>query len=112
SLNHNRFTRLNNFRTRHLETDSKVYAGLQSLRNMRRMEAKRRNMRAVRFEVLPVLGQSSTAVEPGDRSLDDPALGQRHEAFRLIGSFDDLDLDTSQDFGEPIGEARPLIGAI
>src|SRR5271166_218298 len=32
-----------------LESDSKVYAGLQSLRNMRRMEAKRRNMRAVRL---------------------------------------------------------------
>ena len=30
-----------------LEFDSKVHAGLQSLRNMRRMEAKRRNMRAV-----------------------------------------------------------------
>ena len=29
--------------------DSKVHAGLQSLRNMRRMEAKRRNMRAVRL---------------------------------------------------------------
>ncbi len=30
-------------------SDSKVYEGLQSLRNMRRMEAKRRNMRAVRM---------------------------------------------------------------
>ena len=31
------------------ESDSKVHAGLQSLRNMRRMDAKRRNMRAVRL---------------------------------------------------------------
>ncbi len=32
-------------------SDSKVYEGLQSLRNMRRMEAKRRNMRAVRMRI-------------------------------------------------------------
>jgi type I restriction enzyme M protein len=32
-----------------LESDSEVHAGLQSLRNMRRMDAKRRNMRAVRL---------------------------------------------------------------
>ena len=63
-------------------------------------------------EVLPVLGQSSAAVEPGDRSLDDPALGQRDEAFRVIGSLDDLDLDPRQDFGQRIGEDRPLIGAV
>ena len=63
-------------------------------------------------EVLPVFGESSAAVEPSDGSLDDPALGQRHEAFRLIGSFDDLDLEPREDFGERIGEDRPLIGAV
>src|SRR5208282_207951 len=63
-------------------------------------------------EVLPVLGQSSAAVEPGDRSLDDPALGQHDEALRLIGSFDDLYLDARQDFGDLCGEDRPLIGAV
>ena len=63
-------------------------------------------------EVLPVLGQPPAAVEPSDRSLDDPALGQRDEAFRLVGSFDDLDHDPRQDFGQRIGEDRPLIGAV
>jgi hypothetical protein len=41
-------------------------------------------------------------VEPGDGSLDDRALGQRHEPVRVIGSFDDLDFERRQDFGERI----------
>ncbi len=73
---------------------------------MRRMDA------GCEVEVLAVFGQSSAAIEPGDGSLDDPALGQRHEAFCLIGSFADLDLDPREDFGERIGEDRPLIGAV
>ena len=38
----------------------------------------------VAVEVLPVLGQSPAAVEPGNGSLGDPALRQRDEAFDLI----------------------------
>ena len=35
-------------------------------------------------EVLPVLCQTTAAVEPGDGALDDPALGQHDEALDLI----------------------------
>lgn len=39
---------------------------------------------------LPVLGEASASVEPGDGALDDPAARQDHEAMR-IGTLDDLD---------------------
>ena len=35
-----------------------------------------------------------------------------HEAFGLIGAFDDLGLEIGQDFGEPVRKNRALIGAI
>ncbi len=63
-------------------------------------------------EVLPVLGQSTGTVQPSDRSFDDPAPGQFHETFRLIGSFDDLDFKIWQDFAKSFGENRPLICAV
>lgn len=63
-------------------------------------------------EVLPILGQSSTAVQPCDRPLDDPALGQGHEAFRLIAAFDNPGLYTRQNVGERDGKDRPLIRAV
>ena len=41
--------RSRNRKRQSLEFDSKVYEGLQSFRNIRRMDAKRRNMRAVKL---------------------------------------------------------------
>jgi hypothetical protein len=38
--------------------------------------------------VLPVLGEPTAAVEPGDGALDDPALGLDDKAFGMIGAFD------------------------
>jgi hypothetical protein len=35
-----------------------------------------------------------------------------HEAFGLIGAFDDLGLEIGQDFDEPVRKNRALIGAI
>ena len=42
----------------------------------------------------------------------DRTLGQLHEAFCLIGSFDDFGFEARQDFGERVAEDRPLIGAV
>jgi hypothetical protein len=35
-----------------------------------------------------------------------------HEPFGVSGSFDDFGFETRQDFGEPVGKNRPLIGAV
>ena len=36
-----------------------------------------------------MLGQPAAAVEPGDRTLADPALGQDDEARQAVGTLDD-----------------------
>ena len=47
----------------------------------------------VAVEVLPVLGQSAAAVEPGDGAFDHPTPGLDDEALHPIGSLDDLGLE-------------------
>ena len=51
----------------------------------------------VAVEVLPVLGQSAAAVEPGDGAFDHPTPGLDDEALHPIGSLDDLGLEIGQD---------------
>ena len=75
--------------------------GLQSFRSIRRMDASFKNARALRLRFFS-LGEAAAAVEPGDRAFDDPTLGQLHEAFCLIGSFDDFGFEAWQDFGERV----------
>ena len=58
----------------------------------------------VAVEVLPVLGQSAAAVEPGDGAFD--------EALHPIGSLDDLGLEIGQDAGQGAVKDRALIGAV
>ncbi len=41
--------------------------------------------------MLEVLGEATVAIEPGQRSLDDPSTRQDFEALCGIGSLDDLD---------------------
>jgi len=36
----------------------------------------------------------------------------RHEAFRLIGSFDNFGFETGQNLGQRVAKDRPLIGAV
>ena len=48
---------------------------------MRRIEARRKKASALRLRYLPILGEPSAAIEPGDGALDDPALGQDDEAL-------------------------------
>ncbi len=61
-------------------------------------------------EVLEVLGEPSTAIEPGDRAFDDPALRQELEA-RAIAALDDLELPIG-DGVEDLFEFGALIGAV
>jgi hypothetical protein len=61
-------------------------------------------------EVLEILGEAPTAIEPGDGALDDPALGQELEA-RTIAAFDDLELPV-RDGAEDLFELGALIGAV
>jgi len=64
------------------------------------------------IEVLPVLGQSSAAVEPCQGALDHPSPGQDGEAFGGIGALDDLGLKMRQGPGQGFLKHRPLIGAV
>ena len=66
----------------------------------------------VAVEVLPVLGQSAAAVEPGDGAFDHPTPGLDDEALHPIGSLDDLGLEIGQDAGQGAVKDRPLIGAV
>ena len=66
----------------------------------------------VAVEVLPVLGQSAAAVEPGDGAFDHPTPGLDDEALHPIGSLDDLGLESGQDAGQGAVKDRALIGAV
>ena len=66
----------------------------------------------VAVEVLPVLGQSAAAVEPGDGAVDHPTPGLDDEALHPIGSLDDLGLEIGQDAGQGAVKDRALIGAV
>lgn len=59
---------------------------------------------------LEVAGESSVVADPGERSLDDPALGQDDEAVQLV-AFDDLDFPGTG-LGDGGSGVRSLIAAI
>lgn len=65
-----------------------------------------------KIEVLPVLGQSSAAVEPCQGTLDHPSPGHDGEAFGDIGSFDDLRFEMWHDLDQGLVKHRPLISAV
>jgi len=67
---------------------------------------------ALSIEILPVLGESSAAIEPGDGTLDDPAFGQHCKSFDLIGSPDDFGFEVGQDCCEGLVEFRPLVAGV
>ena len=61
-------------------------------------------------EVLEILGEAPTAIEPGDGALDDPALRQELEA-RAITAFDDVEFPV-RDGAEDLFELGSLIGTV
>jgi hypothetical protein len=63
-------------------------------------------------EILPILGEPATAVEPGDGALNDPALGFHDKAFDVVGAFDDFDLQVWHDSGDAVLEDRAGVGAV
>ena len=63
-------------------------------------------------EVFPIPGEPAAAPQPGDRSFNDPAFGENHEALGLIGPSDDLDIELRQDLGERVVKDRSCIGTV
>ena len=47
--------------------------------------------------ILPVLGETTAAIEPADGAFDDPALRFNDEAFGVVATFDDLDRQDRHD---------------
>ena len=64
------------------------------------------------IEVLPILGEPATTIEPGDGAFDDPAFGQDRKSAGPIGSLDDFNIEVWENFCERVGELRPLIAAV
>ena len=63
-------------------------------------------------EILPILGEPSAAIEPGDGALDDPAFGQDHKSADPIGTFDDFNVEMRQYFCNRFRKLRSLISAV
>ena len=62
--------------------------------------------------IFPVLGEPTTAVEPGDGALNDPALGFDDKAFGVVSAFDDLDHRAAHRFGGAVVEDRSCVCAV
>ena len=63
-------------------------------------------------EALPILGQASASVQPGDRPFDDPSLRQDGKALGFVGALDDLDVDPAQYTLQCRLKDRPLVAAV
>jgi len=62
--------------------------------------------------ILPVLGKPATSIEPGDGTLDDPALRLDGKAFGVVVAPDDLGHQVGHDMSDAVGKDRPSIGAV
>ena len=59
--------------------------------SIRRMDARLEKCQSIVVAVFPILGEPTASTEPTDGTLDHPAHGFDHEAFGMIGPFDDFD---------------------
>ena len=66
----------------------------------------------VTVEVFPVFGEAATATKPGKGALDNPAFGQRDEAFGLIAAADDFGGEVRHDLCQVVVKDWPRIGAV
>jgi hypothetical protein len=62
--------------------------------------------------IFPILGETTTAVEPSDAALDDPTLRFDDEAIDAVVTFDYLDRQGGHDAGDAVAEDRPRVGAV
>jgi hypothetical protein len=76
------------------------------------MDARRKKRQGLVVEALPIFGQATAAVEPGDGALDDPAFGQDHKSADPTGAFDDFNVEMRQNFCKRFRKFRPLISAV
>src|SRR6266852_9658064 len=95
----------------YLESVSKLDQGLQSFRSMRRMEASFKNARALRLRFSQSLASRRQRLSHAMVRSTIQRLGNCTNPL-ASGSFDDFGFETRQDFGEPVGKNRPLIGAV
>src|SRR3954468_8582237 len=63
-------------------------------------------------EVLPILGQSTAAVQPSYGAFDNPALREDDKPFRLIRALHDFKVHAPQDLLDRTSELRSLVSAI
>src|SRR3954454_8789085 len=63
-------------------------------------------------EVLPILGQSTAAVQPSYGAFDKPALREDDKPFRLIRALHDVKVHAPQDLFDRTSELRSLVSAI
>lgn len=62
------------------------------------------------IEILPILGEPATSIEPRDRSFDNPPFGQHDESVQFV-ALDDLD-DPFAAFGSNLCCVRSLIACV
>jgi hypothetical protein len=68
--------------------------------------------KSVVVSVLPIFGKPSTATEPADGPLDNPAHGFDHESLGMVGPCDDFDRQVWHGIGGAVPEDRPSIGFV
>lgn len=63
-------------------------------------------------EVFKILGETATAIEPGEGPLDDPASRQNFEPLGLVRAFDDFWFELWKDSRNSVCKLWPLIAAV
>jgi hypothetical protein len=63
-------------------------------------------------EIFPILGKAATAVEPADRSLDNPALWQNDKAVGSIASTHDLGYQARHGERQTVVKHRPGVSGV
>lgn len=63
-------------------------------------------------EVLPILSEATTTVQPADSAFNDPAFGQNDEALGPIRTADDFDCEVRRNVCQAVKEHRTCIAAV
>jgi hypothetical protein len=64
------------------------------------------------IEVLPILGQPATPVEPRNRALNNPPLGHHYKALGGVRALDNGEFKPRPDLAQRRAKGRPLIGPV